>query len=104
MLPLYIIRKFPFTDTLVDDIAIFFPNSRCSISWNQVCQLAQRFAAEVPQQSIVKLHLQLVWSCALTGRPRFPHLAECVLSLPVSNADTKRVFSNVRKNCDRLSN
>ena len=39
--------------------------------------------------------------------PQFPHLtsfAKCVLSLPVSNADTERVFSNVRKNCDRLSN
>ena len=37
----------------------------------------------------------------LDGRPRFPHLtsiAKCVLSLPVSNADTERVFSNVRKN------
>ena len=36
----------------------------------------------------------------LDGRPRFPHLtslAKCVLSLPVSNADTERVFSNVRK-------
>ena len=42
----------------------------------------------------------------LDGIPRFPHLtsiAKCVLSLPVSNADTERVFSNVRKNCDRLS-
>ena len=45
-----IIRNFPFTDTLVDDVAIFLPNSRCSISWNQVCQLAQRFAAAVPQE------------------------------------------------------
>ena len=36
----------------------------------------------------------------LDGRPRFPHLtslAKCILSLPVSNADTERVFSNVRK-------
>ena len=36
----------------------------------------------------------------LDGRPRFPHLtslAKCVLSLPVSNADTERVFSNVIK-------
>ena len=47
-----IIRKFPFTDTLVDDVAIFLPNSRCSITWNQVCRLAQRFAAAVPQESI----------------------------------------------------
>ena len=31
-----IIRKFPLTDTLVDDAAIFLPNSRCSVSWNQV--------------------------------------------------------------------
>ena len=36
----------------------------------------------------------------LDGRPQFPHLtslAKCVLSSPVSNADTERVFSNVRK-------
>jgi hypothetical protein len=36
----------------------------------------------------------------LDGKPRLTyltHLAKCALSLPVSNADTERVFSNVRK-------
>ena len=36
----------------------------------------------------------------LDGRDRFPlmaDLAKCVLSLPVSNADTERVFNIVRK-------
>ena len=36
----------------------------------------------------------------LCGTPRFPNftpLAECILSLPISNADTERVFSIVRK-------
>ena len=130
-----IIRKFPFSDTLVDDVAIFLPNSRCSVSWNQVCQLAQHFAAAVPQESIDALEEEMLDSklaptsslpsselngeasssvgvelCSyweeigrmktLDGRPRFPHLtslAKCILSLPVSNADTERVFSNVRK-------
>ena len=54
-----IIRKFPFTDTLVDDVAIFLPNSRCSVSWNQVCQLAQHFAAAVPQESIDALEEEM---------------------------------------------
>ena len=41
-----IIRKFPFTDTVADDVAIFLPKSRCSVTWNQVCQLVQRFALQ----------------------------------------------------------
>ena len=48
-----IIRKFPFTDTLVDDVAVFLPNSRSSISWNKVCQLAQRFAAAVHKSQVM---------------------------------------------------
>lgn len=130
-----IIHKFPFTDTLVDDVAVFLPYRRCSISWNQVCQLAQCFAAAVPQGSLGALQEEMldyklapasslpgselsgessssvgVELCSyweeigrmrtLDGRAQFPHLtslAKCVLSLPVSNADTERVFSNVRK-------
>ena len=36
----------------------------------------------------------------LCGTPRFPNftrLAKCILSLPISNVDTERVFSIVRK-------
>jgi len=36
----------------------------------------------------------------LCGTPRFPNftrLAKCILSLPISNADTEKVFSIVRK-------
>ncbi len=38
-----ILRKFPFSDTLVDDIAVFLPNNQHLIAWNDVCRLAQRF-------------------------------------------------------------
>lgn len=133
-----LIRKFPFTDTLADDVAIFLSKSKGSVTWNQVCRLAQRFTAAVPQQHIDALEEEMLDyklapvsslpSCELNhdgvasssavvmelcsywdeigrtktldGKPRFPYLAslaKCVLSLPVSNADTERVFSNVRK-------
>ncbi len=36
-----ILHKFPFSDTLVDDIAVFLPNNHC--------RLAQRFPVAVPQ-------------------------------------------------------
>ena len=130
-----IIRKFPFSDTLVDDVAIFIPIHRATLSWNQVSHLAQRFSASVPQSSFDALQEEVLdyklapsltlptveqrstedsldgtklcsyWQevgrmMTVDGRPRFPHLtclAKCVLSLPVSNADTERVFSVVRK-------
>ena len=46
-----VIRKFPFTDTLVDDVAVFIPTNQPTVSWSKVSQLAQRFSAAVPQGS-----------------------------------------------------
>ena len=92
--------------------------------WRLFLAMANRFQAAVPEQSLDALEEEVLdyklaplsgmptttdicsyWQevgqmYVLNGTLRFPNLAKlakCILALPVSNADTERVFSIVKK-------
>jgi hypothetical protein len=87
-----------------------------------ISRMATRFQAAVPEQTLDALEEEVLdyklapsssmptttdlcsyWQgvgemCGLDGTSRFPHFTKlAVLALPVSNADTERVFSIVKK-------
>ena len=128
-----IMKKFNFSDKVIEDVAVVLPEKRCTVTWAVIHRLAERFPAvsedhfddleeEVldyvlaPPATMPSVHrdegkptngaeLNTYWNevgkmKTLGGGVRFPaltRLAKCLLSLPISNADSERVFSIVRK-------
>lgn len=70
-----IIRKFPFNDTLVDDVAVFLPNNRSTIDCTRVYQLARRFTIVVPQESMDALEEEVI-DYKLSPIASFPDLGD----------------------------
>ena len=119
-----IVKKFPFKDSVLDDVAYLFPDNRATVDMAAVSRMANRFQAAVPEQLLDALEEEVLdyklaplssmptttdicsyWQevgqmYVLNGTLRFPNLAKlakCILTLPLSNADTERVFSIVKK-------
>lgn len=62
--------------------------------------LDYKLASISSMPTTTELWQQVGQMCVLNGKLRFPNLsklAKCILALPVSNADTERVFSIVKK-------
>ena len=126
-----IIKKFTFSDSVVDDIAFLLPNKHDNVTTAPVLRLARRFSVAVPPEALDAIEEETLdymllppsslpsivheadknedlcgyWQqigkiVKADGSVRFPHLtrlAQRLLALPVSNAETERVFSIMRK-------
>ena len=45
-----ILKKFPFNDSVLDDVTFLFPDNRCSVDIAVVSRMATRFQSAVPEQ------------------------------------------------------
>ena len=120
------IQKFPFEDIVLNDLVVLDPRKYLE-DYSHILRLAERFASDLDQEKLKDEweDYQLIagnllrqysedgratrpeafWSEVLKtktgfGRDRFPlmkKMAQILLCLPHSNADSERVFSHVRK-------
>lgn len=120
------LKKFPFESNVLKDLVVLDPRKRDQLDYTPIVRLAERFKPELDQEELKDEweEYQLMPDALLPqtsqdqrsipkefwpkifelktgfGQERFPlirQLYQVLLCLPHSNADSERVFSNVRK-------